>query len=255
MDDLYQDPLVRWQYEYYVPIAVFMGYIFPVLVSCIWGDFWGGVFYALFLRQVIVYQSTFMVNSLAHYYGDTPYDDERTPRDSFITAILTYGEGYHNFHHEFPYDYRNAIKYYQYDPTKWLIAGLSYIGQTYDLNVTPARIIKKCEFQMKQKAVEKMVAKTDWRHANKRLQSISRTSFDSLVQEGFKMLIIQGVIHDVSDFFLEHPGGTKILEPFFGKDATQAFAGEVHNHSNVAHNLLNKYRLGTCAKEDDWNFT
>jgi fatty-acid desaturase len=69
----------------------------------------------------------------------------------FITALLTQGEGYHNFHHEFPYDYRNAIKFYQWDPTKWLIAGLSYVGQTYDLKITPERIIRKSEFQMKKK--------------------------------------------------------------------------------------------------------
>ena len=57
----------------------------------------------------------FSVNSMAHYIGTQPFDDRRTPRDNWITAIVTFGEGYHNFHHEFPTDYRNAIKWYQYD--------------------------------------------------------------------------------------------------------------------------------------------
>jgi stearoyl-CoA desaturase (delta-9 desaturase) len=65
--------------------------------------------------------------------------------------VLTFGEGYHNFHHEFPSDYRNAIKFYQYDPTKWVITALSYIGQTYDLKIFPEQIVTKGQLQMKQK--------------------------------------------------------------------------------------------------------
>eukprot|EP00026_Physarum_polycephalum_P009456 Phypoly_transcript_09581.p1 GENE.Phypoly_transcript_09581~~Phypoly_transcript_09581.p1 ORF type:complete len:436 (+),score=43.44 Phypoly_transcript_09581:183-1310(+) len=255
MDDLYQDPLIRWQYEYYVPISTFMAIIFPVLVCCLWGDFWGGIFYSVCLRQVVVYQTTFIVNSIAHYWGDTPYADEHTPRDSIITAIFSFGEGYHNFHHEFPSDYRNAIKFYQYDPTKWFIAGLSYIGQTYDLKITPERIIKKSEFQMKQKELEKIAAKVDWGIPKEHLPIISRDEFFSLSTDGRKLVIIHGVIHDVSDFILEHPGGTKIVEPYFGKDATHAFSGGVYYHSNAARNTLHQYRIGVCSPEDDWAST
>jgi stearoyl-CoA desaturase (delta-9 desaturase) len=48
------------------------------------------------------HHATFFVNSLAHTLGSATFDDKHTPRDSWITAILTLGEGYHNFHHEFP---------------------------------------------------------------------------------------------------------------------------------------------------------
>lgn len=51
----------------------------------------------------------FCVNSLAHWLGEQPFDDRRTPRDHFITALVTLGEGYHNFHHEFPSDYRKVL--------------------------------------------------------------------------------------------------------------------------------------------------
>ncbi|CAI4435401.1 ABA_G0016700.mRNA.1.CDS.1 [Saccharomyces cerevisiae] len=70
---------------------------------------------------------------MAHYIGTQPFDDRRTPRDNWITAIVTFGEGYHNFHHEFPTDYRNAIKWYQYDPTKVIIYLTSLVGLAYDL--------------------------------------------------------------------------------------------------------------------------
>jgi hypothetical protein len=91
---------------------------------------------------------------LAHYLGDHTFDDRRSPRDHFITAILSLGEGYHNFHHEFPQDYRNAIKFYQYDPTKWLIKTLSYVGLTHHLKKFPDNEIKKGIFLMEQKKLD-----------------------------------------------------------------------------------------------------
>jgi stearoyl-CoA desaturase (delta-9 desaturase) len=45
-----------------------------------------------------------------------------------IVAFLTHGEGYHNFHHTFQIDYRNGIRWYHWDPTKWTIWALSLIG-------------------------------------------------------------------------------------------------------------------------------
>jgi fatty-acid desaturase len=63
--------------------------------------------------QVFVHHATFCVNSLAHYVGSHTYADNHTPRDHFVTALVTLGEGYHNFHHEFPQDYRNAIRWFQ----------------------------------------------------------------------------------------------------------------------------------------------
>merc|ERR1712014_73156 len=60
-------------------------------------------------------------------------NDRNSPRDHVITALVTLGEGYHNFHHEFPSDYRNAIEWHQYDPTKWSIWAWKQLGLAYDL--------------------------------------------------------------------------------------------------------------------------
>ena len=76
------------------------------------------------------------MNSIAHHHGDAPYDDKLTPRDHVLTAVLTLGEGYHNFYHQFPMDYRNAIKWYQYDPTKWFIALCGMLGLASHLKVS-----------------------------------------------------------------------------------------------------------------------
>jgi stearoyl-CoA desaturase (delta-9 desaturase) len=78
-----------------------------------------------FLRSAILMQATFCVNSLAHTLGRRTYDDQTSARDSTITALITFGEGYHSFHHRFPFDYRNGVSRWAYDPSKWLIWSLA----------------------------------------------------------------------------------------------------------------------------------
>jgi stearoyl-CoA desaturase (delta-9 desaturase) len=107
ISDLDADPLVVWQHKNYGKTLLMAAWIFPMCVAGLgWGDWWGGLVYAGIIRACFIQQATFCVNSLAHWIGEQPFDDRRTPRDHFITALVTLGEGYHNFHHEFPSDYR-----------------------------------------------------------------------------------------------------------------------------------------------------
>ena len=76
-------------------------------------------------------------------WGKRPYTDENTARDNFVLAIATWGEGYHNYHHIFQYDYRNGVKWWQYDPTKWLIWSCSKLGLAKNLRRIPSFNIKK----------------------------------------------------------------------------------------------------------------
>jgi len=253
IEDLNADPWIRWQHRYYVPIALFMGLIFPTLVAGVgWGDWAGGYFFAAVLRLVFVHHSTFMVNSLAHYLGSSSYADNHTPRDSVITAVLTLGEGYHNFHHEFPNDYRNAIRFYQYDPTKWTIRFFSYIGQTYDLKKFPENEVQKGQIQMKEKVLNKLKQKVDWGLQENEMPIITKEVFNELLHEGYKLIIINNIVHDVTEFMGEHPGGKGILENMIGKDATKQFTGSVYEHSNGAHNLLSQMRIGRTADPAVW---
>ena len=71
---------------------------------------------------------TFCINSLCHWIGKQPYSSKCTARDSLFMAFFTFGEGYHNFHHEFQHDYRNGVKPWQFDPTKWSIWLLNKVG-------------------------------------------------------------------------------------------------------------------------------
>ena len=70
-------------------------------------------------------------------WGTQPYTDENTARDNPVLAFLTYGEGYHNFHHIFQNDYRNGVKWYQWDSTKWILALLAALGAGRSVGLTP----------------------------------------------------------------------------------------------------------------------
>jgi stearoyl-CoA desaturase (Delta-9 desaturase) len=107
-------------------------------------------------------QCVFSVNSLAHWLGETTFDDKLTPRDHFVTAIVTLGEGYHNFHHQFPMDYRNAVKWYQWDPTKWFIAGCEMLGLASHLKIFPDKEVQKSVFSMRIKTLKKLQDSIEW---------------------------------------------------------------------------------------------
>ncbi len=134
--DLRKDKLIMWQYKWCHYIGVFVGFILPYIL----GYFYGGHQAALsafllsgILRVVVVQQGTFCINSLCHYMGRQPYSASCSARDSGIMALVTFGEGYHNYHHEFQHDYRNGVKAWQFDPTKWIIWVLSKFGLTSGL--------------------------------------------------------------------------------------------------------------------------
>ena len=140
--DLVADPWIRWQDRQYIPIAVFMGFVVPFALGWAVGHPWGFLLWAGIFRVVLVHHSTFLVNSLAHRIGRRPYLRAISARDSIVTAVLTFGEGYHNFHHRFATDYRNGVGRAAWDPTKWLIRGLEMVGLAWDLRrVSPERIV------------------------------------------------------------------------------------------------------------------
>ena len=100
------------------------------------------------LRLVWSHHVTFFINSLAHMWGSRPYTEENTARDNPVLAVLTYGEGYHNFHHIFTHDYRNGVRWWQWDPSKWLIGGLEFTGLTRRLKRTPVIHIQRALLTM-----------------------------------------------------------------------------------------------------------
>ena len=96
---------------------------------------------AVCLRMIIVLHSSFFVNSFAHTFGKKTYDRTQSARDNWLGALLTNGEGFHNFHHRFPTDYRNGVRWYHWDPSKWSIFLLSKAGLAWNLRKASDRKI------------------------------------------------------------------------------------------------------------------
>ena len=141
--DLKKDSLLVFQDRYYGILVLLTNVLAVAAVAWITGDVIGAFVIAFLLRLFINHHTTWFINSLAHMWGAKPYSTEHSAVNNFFLAFLTYGEGYHNFHHTFASDYRNGIRWYQFDPTKYLIWTLSKLGLASGLKRTDGLMIKK----------------------------------------------------------------------------------------------------------------
>ncbi len=139
------DRLVRWQHRYVQVIAVLVSFVIPSLAGALWNG-WPGALGAFLIagvaRIVVLQHCTFLINSACHVFGTQPYSTRCSARDSWVLALFTMGEGYHNYHHEFQHDYRNGVQPWNFDPTKWMIWTLSKLGLTRNLRRVPIAKIR-----------------------------------------------------------------------------------------------------------------
>ena len=143
--DLQANKICVFQEKNYMLLLVIGNFILPALIGYI--GFSAGLvgektlmhsmasmwLTAGLLRFVMNHHFTFFINSLAHIWGTQPYAKKDTSRDNFLLALVTYGEGYHNFHHTFQSDFRNGVRAWQWDPSKWIIWTCSKLGMTWKL--------------------------------------------------------------------------------------------------------------------------
>lgn len=131
--DLLKKPLLVFQHKYeniwmFLPNAMAF-----FLVGWATQDFFGALVLAIGVRLFFNHHCTFCINSLTHCVGTRPFNKTISAVNNYLISFPTFGEGFHNFHHEFPNDYRNGIRWYDFDPTKWLIWSLSKVGLAKDL--------------------------------------------------------------------------------------------------------------------------
>ena len=169
--DLERDPVVAFQHRYYLPLTLATNFGFPIALGWAVGDVWGVFLLGGLLRLVINHHFPWFINSAAHVWGSQPYTDENTARDNPVMAFLTYGEGYHNFHHIFQADYRNGVKWWQYDPTKWLIATLAAVGLASNLKRVPDFWIRRSQLTMQFKRTERALEKRKGRFGDEQLEA------------------------------------------------------------------------------------
>jgi stearoyl-CoA desaturase (delta-9 desaturase) len=143
---------VMWQHHHIHTIAVLVSFVLPTVLGAAWNGWSGalGAFLISGVAKIVVCQHcTFFINSACHTIGSQPYSTRCSARDSLLMALLTFGEGYHNYHHEFQHDYRNGAKSWQWDPTKWVIWALSRIGLTGDLRRAANDRIEEAQAQVR----------------------------------------------------------------------------------------------------------
>ncbi|MFT5484110.1 MAG: stearoyl-CoA desaturase (delta-9 desaturase) [Halieaceae bacterium] len=148
VQDLQRDAIVDWQHRHYLAIALAMNIGLPLVIGFIHGDIIGCLLLIGLLRLVVNHHVTFCINSLAHYWGSQPYTDTNSARDNHFIAFLTYGEGYHNYHHQFQTDYRNGVRWFHWDPTKWVISLFSFLGLASNLKRIPRFKIQRALLAM-----------------------------------------------------------------------------------------------------------
>jgi len=170
-----------WQHKHIFAIGAVSGIILPFAIGFAIGGIssavgclvWGGI-----VRIVFVHHGTFLINSAAHIWGKQPYSKENTSKDSFWLAFLTFGEGYHNFHHTFQADYRNGHKWYHVDPSKWWITSFKWIGLKSNLKSTPKHSIEIAKLDVK---FNNTVSKLDKKEiASSKFNEIFKEKRDSL---------------------------------------------------------------------------
>lgn len=250
--DLKSDPIVTWQHRNYVPLVLAMAYVFPTMICGVLADdVLGGFVLAGCIATALGQQGTFCINSFSHWMGEQPYASANSPRDHSLICLFSLGEGYHNFHHEFPNDYRNGVRYYDFDPTKWLIWTCSQIGLATNLRRFPQNEIEKGRLQREQEKINEKATNLNWGVPLTELPVMTWEEFKQRARTGCNLIVINGVVHDVSAFMTEHPGGTAMITGAIGKDATEMFEGGVYGHSNAAFNLLDSMRTAMIGDKMD----
>jgi stearoyl-CoA desaturase (Delta-9 desaturase) len=155
--DLEKDPLIMWQHRHHFLIGAVVASI-PLWIGLAVGNFWGFLVMGLILRIVLTHHTTFLINSAAHMFGSRPYTDSNSARDNWLLAPLTYGEGYHNFHHMWQWDYRNGALWYQWDSTKWILNALGWMGLVKQFRRVPVSVMKRAQLEMEEKRLRERLA-------------------------------------------------------------------------------------------------
>jgi stearoyl-CoA desaturase (delta-9 desaturase) len=132
--DLSIYPELRWLNQYYlVPplaLAALLG-----IVGGTWAVVWG-----FLVSTTLLWHGTFCVNSLAHVFGRRRYQTDDDSRNSFLIALFTLGEGWHNNHHHYQRSERQGFYWWELDITHLGLKALSWTGLVWDLHEPPAHI-------------------------------------------------------------------------------------------------------------------
>ena len=134
--DLMRYPELRWLHKFEQLPAVILA------VLCFLAAGWSGLVVGFVWSTVLVYHATFCINSLAHVSGSTRYVTGDDSRNNWLLAVFTMGEGWHNNHHAFQSSVRQGFRWWEIDPTYYLLRALSWLGLVWDLRLPPEQVLR-----------------------------------------------------------------------------------------------------------------
>jgi stearoyl-CoA desaturase (Delta-9 desaturase) len=146
--DFTRYPELMWLHKYEQFPSVLLG----TLVFLLGG--WTYLVVGFFLSTVAVYHATFCINSLAHVHGRKRYVTGDDSRNNWLLALLTMGEGWHNNHHAYQASARQGFRWWEYDPTYYLLRGLALLGIVWDLKHPPKAVLRN-EQRLGAKVIER----------------------------------------------------------------------------------------------------
>ncbi len=197
--DLLKNKRIVWQDKHYLAISTLTSLGLPTFIGALFGHALGGFLVAGLARITVVHHATFFINSLCHMWGKQTYTDKNTAKDNAILAFFTYGEGFHNFHHLFSKDYRNGIRWFHFDPTKWTIKMTEKLGLARKLTVTPREKIILAKVAMKEKLLSQSNGELCFNFADE-LESLKQQLSNSI--ENWQKLKVQ-YLKALNDFKVE----------------------------------------------------
>jgi sn-2 palmitoyl-lipid 9-desaturase len=127
--DLEREPFYRWLNRYFLLLQI------PVAILLYALGGWSFVIYGIFLRAVLLWHTTWLINSAAHLRGYRRFNVKDNSRNLWWAALLTYGEGWHNNHHAYPNVAKAGLRWWEVDMTWWAIKILQAMGLAKKVNV------------------------------------------------------------------------------------------------------------------------
>lgn len=283
VSDLEQSAMLRFCKRHYLSVALASTYgtsalgVALLVSPASLGEWVLALLWSTSVATVMVWHSTWFVNSLAHWLGDDETSIGTSARNHWLTACLTHGEGYHSFHHAFPFSYRNGRHWYDYDLTKWVLLVLNRLGLAWGLRDVSENDILKIRAQT-------LHSKAQWplQDAEERVWTASELANAS--DAGRLLMLVPPwkknspassaaaaaasgalLVVDVTDFVGVHPGGPQLLWPFSSTSQQQQpgrrplppqrnlahlmkSAGG-HQHSQHAWNVLDSLVVGVFTEQ------
>lgn len=146
LSDLWNNPFLSFQKRYYKILMPIFCFILPTIIPPLcWGESYSNAYFICAnMRYVLTLNVTWLVNSAAHLIGNKPYDKFINPAENRGVAIAAFGEGWHNYHHVFPWDYKTAeLGDYKINFTTAFIDFFASLGLAYDLKIVPKDVVQK----------------------------------------------------------------------------------------------------------------